>query len=442
MPPLSVTHTARQIMHLAWPLFIGQLAVMLNGLLDTAMAGHYAAVDLAAVGIGSSIYISVYIGLMGILQALGPIAARHYGAQALPEIAQDVRQSYWVALLLSVLGCAALLTPDWWLQLIQPDERVADKVRDYLYGVAYGLPAALLFRVYYALNTAVARPRVVMAINLCGLAIKPLLNWLLMYQADLGGPGAALATSGIAWLSVGLFLLFARHDTMYRELDLWRLSRPAWGRIRALLALGIPIGMSYAIEVTSFTFMALFIARFGVEQAAAHQIIANLCGICYMVSLAIANASSVLVAQALGSQESHQAQRFIKVALGLGTLASASLILTLWLAQAPLVQLYTNATMVQEHALSLLPLLLLYLCFDGLQCILGFLLRAYRCTTLPMLIYGFCCWGIGLGGGYFLAFHTQQWSGAAGFWLSGAISLLLTALCLFGVMRRRVYQRS
>ena len=44
---------------------------------------------------------------------------------------------------------------------------------------------------------------------------------------------------------------------------------------RRLLWLGIPIGMSYFIEVTAFTLMAVFIARLGAVPVAGHQITAN-----------------------------------------------------------------------------------------------------------------------------------------------------------------------
>lgn len=428
----------RQILTLAWPIFIGQLAVMINGMIDTAMAGHISAADLAAVGIGTSIYISVYIGLMGTLQALGPIAARHFGAQNHAEIAHDVRQSYWVAILLTILGSSVLAVPDLWLSLIQPTPLVAEKVRAYLYAVSFGLPAALLFRVFYALNTAVARPRVVMSINLCSLAIKPILNWWLMYHLNLGGPGSAIATALISWLSVGLFLWFARHDSMYRNLGLWRWEAPQRARIVALLRLGIPIGLSYCIEVTSFTFMALFIGRFGAEQSGGHQIIANLCGICYMLPLALANASSVLVAQALGAEQPQQARQVVRTALRLGGTASLLVALSLWFGKSYLVQIYTSVSAVQDVALSLFGLLVCYHLCDATQCILGFLLRAYRSTTLPMLIYGVCCWGIGLGGGYALAFHSQRWAGLQGFWVAGAFSLLLTTLCLGYLLRRLI----
>ena len=60
----------RDIFRLGWPVFIAQIAVMLYAVLDTVMAGRYSQIDLAAVGIGASIYISVFITLMGVLIAI------------------------------------------------------------------------------------------------------------------------------------------------------------------------------------------------------------------------------------------------------------------------------------------------------------------------------------------------------------------------------------
>ena len=61
-------HHALRIAALAWPILIGQLAVIANGVIDTAMTSRYSATDLAALALGASIYISVFVGLNGVLQ--------------------------------------------------------------------------------------------------------------------------------------------------------------------------------------------------------------------------------------------------------------------------------------------------------------------------------------------------------------------------------------
>ena len=88
---------ARGIVRLAWPVLIAQLAVIASGVLDTIMAGRYSAVDLAAVGIGTSVYFSVFIGLLGVVQALSPIAGQLFGGKHYERIGEETRQTAWIA---------------------------------------------------------------------------------------------------------------------------------------------------------------------------------------------------------------------------------------------------------------------------------------------------------------------------------------------------------
>lgn len=77
----------RELLHLAWPVLIAQAAVMANGVIDTLMAGRLSPVDLAAVGIGASIYATVFVTAMGVLLALTPVVSHHYGAVVTPRSA-------------------------------------------------------------------------------------------------------------------------------------------------------------------------------------------------------------------------------------------------------------------------------------------------------------------------------------------------------------------
>ena len=95
---------ARDIVKLGWPVLIAQLAIMINGVSDTVMAGRLSAADLAAVGIGASIYISVFVTLMGVLIALTPVVAQLYGARRYAEIGEEVRQSLWLGTFLTAVA--------------------------------------------------------------------------------------------------------------------------------------------------------------------------------------------------------------------------------------------------------------------------------------------------------------------------------------------------
>ena len=44
---------------------------------------------------------------------------------------------------------------------------------------------------------------------------------------------------------------------------------------------------------------------------------------------------------------------------------------------------------------------------DAAQTMAAFVLRAYRIATVPLVIYAVAMWGVGLGGGYVLAFDVS-----------------------------------
>ena len=88
----------------AGTVLIGQLAVMAFGIADTLIAGRYDASALAALSVGSSIYISIYVALNGLLQALLPVWAELHGGGRQAEVGRSVRQALYIAAGAAVMG--------------------------------------------------------------------------------------------------------------------------------------------------------------------------------------------------------------------------------------------------------------------------------------------------------------------------------------------------
>lgn len=434
--------TLREIVRLAWPVFIAQIAVMANGLIDTLMAGRYSTLDLAAVGIGASIYVTLFVTLNGVLIALIPICGQLFGARRDAEIGEEIRQSLWFALWLSALSLFMLMHPEPLFRLANLSGEVEARTRDYLQAICWGVPAAYAMRVFQGFSTAVSRPRPVMLLNLCGLLLKVPLNAMLMYGyfglPAMGGAGCALATSIIAWLICIAAWIYCVREPAYARFDVFRRwSWPHWRPQWQLLALGGPICVTFLVDVTAFTFMALFIARFGVLYSAAHQIAASLTSMCFMLPLAIGNATAVLCAQAIGAGDPMRARRTGWTGIGLGLGMGLAVGFLIALAAPAIAALYSTDEAVRTLAATLLLFVAAYHCCDAVQAVAVNALRAYRRTVLPMLFYGLTLWGLGLGGGYLLGIEGWLNGGiplrAEGFWAGGLAGMALTAVlgCLY-----------
>lgn len=440
----------RSIARLAWPVLVAQLAVIASGVLDTVMSGRYSAVDLAAVGIGTSIYFSVFIGLLGVVQALSPIAAQLYGAQHFERIGEETRQTAWLALGLAVFGVLLLAFPDPFLRLSGAPPEVEVRTRAYLQGIAWAVPAMLLFRVFFALTTAVSRPRAVMLINLFYLAIKAPLNYVFIYGAGAiaprGGPGCAMATAIASWLICALAWIYCAKHPFYRPFRVFaRWSWPDPATLWSHLKLGVPMGLTFFVEVTSFTFMALFLARLGAATSAGHQIAANVSAVNYMFGLAVGNATAVLTAQAVGAGQPHAARRTGLTGIGMMLAISTCTGAAIFFGTPAIVSFYTHDAAVRAIAALLLGFVALYQLLDCAQVVIVNALRGYRIAFIPMLIYTVALWGIGLGGGYLLgltrlaaadALGLATPMGAGGFWLAGVAGLVVAGGALFAYFLR------
>ncbi|MGZ5712832.1 MAG: MATE family efflux transporter [Caldimonas sp.] len=448
----GLKESALRLLPLAWPVFIGQIAVLAFSTVDTVMVARASALDLAALAIGGSTYISVFVGLMGAILAIGPIAGQLYGAGKLRESGHEAEQAVWLALALSVLGCAVLLWPEPFLALARAEPPVTAKVRGYLNGLAFALPAALVFTAYRGFNIAVSRPKAVMALQLGALALKVPVNALLVFGfavatpfgewrvAGLGAPGCGIATAIVVWCQLLAAWTLLRRDPFYAPFGLGRrLCRPNRGSLAALLRLGVPMGLSVLIEVTGFTFMAFFISRIGATAVAGHQIAVNMISLMFMLPLSIANASSVLVAQRLGAGDADDASRIGWAGLEIGVLIAAVLGSAVYLLRESLIGLYTGNAVIVAAALPLLAWVVLFHVADAAQTIAAFVLRAHRIATVPLVVYVLAIWLVGLGGGYLAAFVFTgvgpAWlHGAQGFWSMATLGVALAALGLTGYL--------
>ena len=90
-------------------------------------------------------------------------------------------------------------------------------------------------------------------------------------------------------------------------------------------------------------------------------------------------------------------------------------------------------TFIALFVLFLLAWVALFHIADAAQTIAAFVLRAYRIATVPLLVYVLAIWGIGLGGGYVVAFDlagiSPSWAQAAqGFWAMSTLGLTIAGI--------------
>jgi MATE family multidrug resistance protein len=249
----------------------------------------------------------------------------------------------------------------------------------------------------------------------------------------LGAPGCGIATAVVAWLACIAGWLYCAREPGFRRYG--ACARWSWPRPRAqwqLVTLGFPIGFTVLVDVTAFTFMALFVARFGAQFSAAHQIAANVAALSFMLPLALGHATSVLVGHAIGAGDPRRARVTGLVGIRLGIALSLAVAAAIALGAALIASLYTPDPDVRRIGAGLLALVAIYHIVDAEQAVAVNVVRAYKKTGVPMVIYVLALWALGLAGGY--ALGIAGWAGeplrAAGFWIGAIVGMTVTAVAV------------
>jgi multidrug resistance protein, MATE family len=431
----------------AGTVLVGQLAVMAFGITDTIVAGRYSDASLAALSVASAIYVSVFVALMGTLQALLPVWAELHGAGKASEVGPSFRQALYLCGLTIAVGGSILLSPGAVLRWTDVPTALRDDAERYLAVLALALAPALLFRMYSTLNQSLGKPLLVTGLQLGALLIKiPLSVWFVFGGWGLqpqGVVGCAWATLVVNYSLFGVAAWMLRTHSLYKPFKIWQaLEAPRWAQIAGFARLGLPGGLGIMVEVTSFTLMALLIARMGVVSSAAHQIASNLAAVMYMVPLSISIAASSRVSYWRGAGDDAKSLAAIRLGFRMVIVTSLILSATLFLTREWLAPLYSSNPAVIAIVVPLLGWVLVFHLFDGLQALCVFVLRCFRVTVAPLVVYTLLLWGAGLGGGYLLAYHgLGPWAAqgsASAFWISSTLALGSASGVLLMILRRVV----
>ena len=437
---------------LALPLIVTQLSQMGMGVMDAVMAGRVGATDLAGVTLGGNLYWPVMLLMSGIVMAVTPSVSQLRGAGRLGDAGAVVRQALWIAVGGGALVVVALRNAEPVYSWFGVDAAAVPVAVAYLDAASIGLVPFLAYASLRCLCEGMAWTQPAMFISSSALALKLPLNWLFVYGAPalglpaMGGVGCGWATAVVMFYSLTAMLTVVLRSRARQAGVFAGFSWPAPRAIGRLMRLGVPIGLALFVEVAFFSLVTIFIGRLGVEMVASHQVAFNVCGVAFMVPLALGMAATIRVGFNVGAGDLAAARRSAGVAVATTLtwgLAMATVMLAL---REHIVGLYSNELAVVQLAAGLLAIGAAFQVFDAGQATIMGALRGYKDAGVPMVIALGAYWAFGLPLGYLLCFGSDELPdvgglGVEGFWWGLVASLALAAAAL-GLRLLAVSRRS
>lgn len=432
MTPAFRTET-RQLLHVAWPVILGQLGHVTVGVADSAMIGQTGTLPLAAAAFANSLFVIPLVFGIGVAYGITPLVANADGQGDRDRVGRLLSQGLLINSLLSI----ALMAVLW---LIKPlavhmgqDPEVITLALPYLGLLILGLFPLMLFLSLKQFAEGLSDTRPAMLISLGANVVNVVLNYVMIYgywgfpaMGLMGAGYATLISRVLMALSMYLYMALHRRFEIYRTELLPR--RFEIERIRRILSLGIPSGLQYIFEVGAFATAAVFIGQLGALPLAAHQIAISLASISYMAASGIGAAATVRIGNAQGRKDAEGIRRVGLVALFLVCIIMTLAGLTFALGNRFFPALYNSDPEVILLSAQLLIIAVFFQLSDGIQVVGLGLLRGLTDVRLPTFITFFSYWMIALPLSYVWGLHFA--GGVGAIWISLAIGLTLSAALL------------
>jgi len=435
---------ARQLLALAIPVILAQVAQTAMGFVDTIMAGAVSATDMAAVAVGTSIWLPAILFGHGVLLALTPTIAQLNGSGRRERIAEQLRQGFWLAFFLSLLIMLVLWNAGYFIRSMHDiDPLLAEKAEGYLHALLFGAPGYLFFQVMRNQCEGLSKTKPAMVLGFLGLMLNIPLNYIFIYghfgMPALGGVGCGVATASVYWAMFFCMRFWVRRMRSMRDIRVEsRWSAPSRAILQRLTGLGLPVALALFFEVTLFAVVALLVSPLGIVNVAGHQIALNFSSLMFVLPLSLGVAATIRVGYRLGQGSTEQARVAAWTAQGVGVgMAVITAIFTVTF-RHQIALLYNDNPAVVTLAAQLMLLAAIYQISDSIQVIGSGILRGYKDTRSIFFITFIAYWLLGLPSGYILAL--TDWvvprMGPAGFWCGFIVGLTSAAVMMLWRVRR------
>ena len=436
---LCVSPQTRRVFHLSLPIFAELLLQLLVGNMDQFMISRFGSAAVAAIGNGNQVMNVVVIVLETMSSATTILLTQHLGAGKSGEKCNEIATvGVTVSALFSlIMGLVLMCAPHVLFSILRTPADAFDSACLYTRIVGGGvllqglyIELCAILRSYTLLKEVVSVSVVMNLLNVAGNAI--LINGWLGFPR-MGVAGAA--TSTCISKAVGLALV------------LWTLRRKCGVRFslkylrpfpvetcKRLLGIAMPSGAESLSYNVSQIFILRFINLMGTTVIATKVYASMLANVAYVYSIAVAQATQILIGYMLGARKLDEVTRRVWSTIRIALLVSELLTLAIFLLCDPIYSLFTADPAI--HALGRQIVLVEFVLEIGrsVNIVMTRGLTTAGDVWYPVLVGIFSMWTVAVLGGWLLG-HGLQW-GLVGIWIAMACDE-----CLRGALFVRRFHR-
>lgn len=357
------------LLKLAWPIVVSMLSVSTMTLTNMLFVSRLGASAIAGVGLGGILLFSLWCFPMGLVRAVKILISRAEGAGERHLFSPYTAAALQIAAVLgSIVMLIGLLGAPLLAALTETPESGQLASEFLSIRLLTSVPFLALVAIQ-EVRQGQGDSRTAMFTTLMANLTNIALDYLFVIRFDWGVAGAAWASN----ISLSLEFLV---------LGAWHCAKNGlpWvkgGRTfrRGIWQLGVPSGIQFGLEVTSFGVLVLILASFSERHAAAHQIGIQVLHFCFLPAMALGEAGSVLVGQAHGAGRAELTGKISRLTLGVAMAYAMVCGVVLYFGRHLIVGAFTSEPELYALALGLFLILPVFQIVDAANVVGRALLR-------------------------------------------------------------------
>jgi MATE family multidrug resistance protein len=430
-PLLSNKEHFQQILKITGPIVVSEVFQNTLPVVDLAFVGNLPGKnDLAAAALATVWFNLWNATMLGFMTAIDTMLSQSFGAKDMKAFSIWAGNSIIVVIWVSVLisGLIALCEPC--MVLFGQDKSIAAAAGEFSYRLIPGLMPYYIFKALtkYLQTQNIVAPSVY--IGLIANGFNALINWVFIYELNMGLRGAPWATTLTRFFEMLLIMGYIYWKR--RELGM---TIPCFAMqnlknrttMVPFLKLSLSGAFSFAFEAWSFEITTILAGLISTVALDAHVVTLSIATLIYLsFPFAVGIATSIRVGQLIGEGNPADAKRSCLVAYGVNFVVQVILIIVVLSCSRILGELFSSDEEVADLIEKLIPLSCIFMMGDAFQANTGGAMRGLGRQQLVLLLNILGFWVLAMPIGAILTFVLDV--GVAGLWWGFTIGIYSAAL--------------
>ena len=442
----------RRLLKLALPVIVAQAGQLTTQFADTAMVGQFGGEDpvpLAAVSLGSSLFLLIYLAAMGLAMSITPLVGEHYARGERRKVGHLFQNGMVYSTAIGVVAtiAAVALRPfigvlgEWMSSPGESVEEVATMALPYYDMLVWSIIPLMLFLGVKQFLEGIGNTKIAMWITLLGNIANVIMNYIFIFGKcgiePMGAEGAGLATliSRVGQMAA-IVAVFFRWKRLRTYRSFFSIKALQIKTLYSLIKIGFPISFQMVLESAAFILTSILALSFGEVAAGAMQVTFSIANVAWMITVAIGSAATILVSHIHGNRHTKELRPTVTATYHLGLLWATIMAIVFVALRQPIAAIFTDNMEVIALTAELMLLIAVYQFSDAIQGLSISMMRGIQDVKIimPIVLCSYLVLNIPVG--IILAYHFDM--GCKGLVIGLIVGLSTAALLTSLRLRKKV----